>query len=69
MSIRILRITATTVDYWGRQHFQDYDTDGEYCDVDGRVHTFVQEPELPVSANVSVIEVDDLGRTVRVWQE
>lgn len=66
---RILRITATTTDYRGREHFRGYDREGDYCDVDGRIHTFAEEPEYPINENISVIEVDDVGRTVKVWQE
>ena len=66
---RILRITATGADYMGREHFRGYDNDRDYCDVDGRIHTFVEEPDYPVSECVSVIEVDDIGRTVKIWQE
>lgn len=66
---KILRITATRIDYWGREHFRGYDQEGDYCDVDGRIHTFVAEPDYPVNESVSVIEVDDKGRTVKIWQE
>lgn len=67
---RILRVISTGHDYWGREHFRDFDHDNnnDYRDVDGRIHTFEEEPEFPVRESLSVIEVDDLGQTVKVWQ-
>ena len=67
-----LRIVATYFDnFWHRQHFKGYDKSSHYCTVLGEsgIYSFCGEPEFPIRADVQIIEVDNQGNLVKVWQE
>ena len=67
-------ITTYYDDYHGRQHFKGFDNGHEYCMVEiergvFQLHSFVQEPECPIRADIDIVEVDKQGHVVKQIQE
>jgi hypothetical protein len=70
-----LQIVATYYDnYHSRQHYKGFSNKRSYCMVEiergvFQLHSFVEEPECPIRADVDILEVDKQGSVIKQLQK